>query len=97
MATRPMAFGQQDTIIKAIYDKDMCTKVADGEAYGDPLRPGKGSLVYQIQGGILFLNQDAGFTEVQVHHVTSWKPCVSWHIPVFYTADQSIVIKAKSL
>ena len=85
MATCPMAFGQQDTIIKAIYDKDSgVTKVVDeAEFHGDPLRPGKGSLVYQIPGwDIVSQLKDAGFTEVQVHHVTSWKHGVlGWHIP----------------
>jgi len=76
VATCPMAFGQRDSIIKAIHNSatgqaDLVTKA---DFHGDPVRPGMGSLVYRIPGWeVTEQLQQAGFLEVGLHHVVSWK------------------------
>ena len=76
LATCPLAFGQRDSIVKAVHN------AATGEAemkgvpdyHGDPVRPSQGSLVYRIPGwDCLEQLQGAGFSESRIHHITSWK------------------------
>jgi len=65
LATFPFAYGQQDTIIKAV---------------PQPLRPGEASdqpvasIPYQIPGWrIIKLLQDLGFSDSRIHYTASWK------------------------
>lgn len=76
LATFPMAFGQQESVIKARWNPATGTTECVGEPdfHGDPIRPDQGSLVYQIPGwDVLDLTRDAGFHTAIVHAVTSWK------------------------
>ncbi|NDC34032.1 MAG: class I SAM-dependent methyltransferase [Synechococcaceae bacterium WB9_2_112] len=76
IATFPMAFGQRESIIKASYISAGEPVLFRGEPeyHGDPIRPTKGSLVYQIPGwDILDLAATVGFSAVALHLVSSWK------------------------
>lgn len=76
LATCPLAFGQQASIIKARYDPDRqaVQLIGDAEYHGDPIRPESGSLVYQIPGwDVLEQLKRAGFADVAIHHIASWK------------------------
>ncbi|WP_157665448.1 class I SAM-dependent methyltransferase [Cyanobium sp. NIES-981] len=76
LATCPMAFGQKEHIVKAQRNRETGELELFGvaETHGDPLRPEEGSLVYQIPGwAMLDELRAAGFSDVMLHHVTSWK------------------------
>jgi SAM-dependent methyltransferase len=76
MATCPMAFGQRDSIIRAVHNKvtGHAELVTEADFHGDPMRPIAGSLVYRILGWeMLEQLQEAGFLESRIHHVVSWK------------------------
>lgn len=76
VATCPLAFGQADTIVKARHNPQTgeVDHLMEAEFHGDPVRPGAGSLVYQIPAwDVLPQLQAAGFSEVRLHHVASWK------------------------
>lgn len=76
LSTFPLAFGQQESIKKALYNTATGEPVLIGEAeyHGDPVRPESGSLVYRIPGWeVLDQLQAAGFADVAIHHIVSWK------------------------
>lgn len=76
LATFPMAFGQWESLIKAEYRGEEQPAVFRGEPeyHGDPIRPTRGSLVYQIPGwDIMELASTIGFATVGMHLVSSWK------------------------
>jgi len=76
VATFPMAFGQQESVIKAEYVSHLEPALFRGEPeyHGDPIRPTRGSLVYQIPGWeILDLAATIGFRSVAIHLISSWK------------------------
>jgi hypothetical protein len=76
LATFPMAFGQQESIIKARWNPGSghADVIGEPEYHGDPLRPDQGSLVYQIPGWeVLDQARSVGFHTVLMHCVTSWK------------------------
>ena len=76
VATCPLAFGQNDSIVKAASDPTTGETQYFGipEVHGDPVRPTQGSLVYRIPGWEV-LNQlkRSGMAEARIHHVASWK------------------------
>ena len=74
LATVPLAYGQQASIVKALWrgeDQDP-ELLMEPEWHGDPVHPQQGSLVYRIPGWEL-LDQlhAAGFREAQLHAITS--------------------------
>lgn len=76
LATFPMAFAQRQHIIKAEYQGSQLPALfrAEPEYHGDPIRPTRGSLVYQIPGwDLLDLASSIGFSSVLIHLVSSWK------------------------
>lgn len=76
LATFPMAFGQQENIVKAQFRGAHQPALFRGEPeyHGDPIRPTRGSLVYQIPGWqILDLAATIGFSVVMIHLISSWK------------------------
>lgn len=76
VATCPLAFGQRESIVKAVHNPATGKAEVSGEPdyHGDPVRPQQGSLVYRIPGWeILEQLQQAGFSEVRMHHIASWK------------------------
>jgi SAM-dependent methyltransferase len=76
VATCPMAFGQQNAIVKAIHNPSTGEDEVVGEAerHGDPVRPERGSLVYRIPGwDVLEQLKEAGFAEAVIHHEAAWK------------------------
>ena len=76
LATFPMAFGQLESIIKAevISRQEPVQFHGEPEYHGDPIRPTRGSLVYQIPGWeILDLAATIGFSAVSIHLISSWK------------------------
>ena len=76
VATCPLAFGQMESIVKAVADPHTGELKFLGEAdfHGDPVRPHSGSLVYRIPGwDILSQLQQAHFSQSQMHHIASWK------------------------
>mgnify|MGYP006289645579 FL=1 len=76
LATCPLAFGQYSSIIKAECDprSGEIRTIGDAEFHGDPIRPEAGSLVYRIPGwDVLEQLRAAGFSDVAIHHITSWK------------------------
>ena len=85
VATCPLAFGQQDSIVKAVADPQTGATqlLGEMELHGDPIRPEQGSLVYRIPGWELVEQlQEAGFSEVRMHHLASWKHGVlGSHLP----------------
>lgn len=76
VATCPLAFGQRESIVKAIVEPTtgktrLLEKV---ELHGDPVRPDHGSLVYRIPGWeVLEQLKRAGMVQAKIHHVSSWK------------------------
>jgi ubiquinone/menaquinone biosynthesis C-methylase UbiE len=76
LATCPLAFGQQESIIKAVHDNTtgQVHYLSEAELHGDPIRPESGSLVYRIPGWEV-LNQlkKAGLAQATMHLVASWK------------------------
>jgi SAM-dependent methyltransferase len=76
VATCPMAFGQQEAIVKAVHNSKTGVSMLLGKAelHGDPVRPGTGSLVYRIPGwDLLDQLREAGFRKAMIHHVAAWK------------------------
>lgn len=77
LATCPMAFGQKASIEKARHNHatgEAELIVAEAEFHGDPVRPDHGSLVYRIPGWeLLDQLQAAGFADVAIQHIASWK------------------------
>jgi len=76
VATCPMAFGQQQSIIKARHNATtgVAEPLVEPEYHGDPVRPEAGSLVYRIPGWDLIEQlQQAGFADATIHHIASWK------------------------
>ena len=76
LATFPMAFGQQQTIVKAIRDpiSGEVRFLNEAEFHGDPIRPSQGAVVYQIPGwDILTLLRAVGFETASIHLISSWK------------------------
>ena len=76
MATCPMAFGQRDSIIRAVHNNatGLADLLTEADFHGDPMRPQAGSLVYRIPAwDVLEQLQEAGFLEAKIHHVVSWK------------------------
>lgn len=76
LATFPLAFGQHESIVKAVHNPATGEAEVSGEPdyHGDPVRPQQGSLVYRIPGWeILGDLQAAGFSEARMHHIASWK------------------------
>jgi hypothetical protein len=76
VATCPLAFGQQESIVKAVEDPETgeIKLLGERELHGDPIRPEQGSLVYRIPGWeILEQLKEAGFAQTQLHHIASWK------------------------
>jgi hypothetical protein len=76
LATFPMAFAQRQNIIKAEYQGPQLPALfrAEPEYHGDPIRPTRGSLVYQIPGwDLLDLASAIGFSSVLIHLISSWK------------------------
>ena len=76
LATCPLAFGQLESIVKAVHNPNTGQTEVSGEPdfHGDPVRPSQGSLVYRIPGWeILEQLQAAGFSETRLHHIASWK------------------------
>jgi hypothetical protein len=71
-----MAFGQTDSIVKALSDpRTGETQIfGEPELHGDPVRPEHGSLVFRIPGWeVLDQIRRAGMARAQIHHVASWK------------------------
>ncbi|WP_438983042.1 class I SAM-dependent methyltransferase [Vulcanococcus sp.] len=91
LATFPMAFGQHENIIKAEFRgvQQMALFRGEPEYHGDPIRPTRGSLVYQIPGWqILDLASMIGFSAVMMHLVSSWKCGVlGGDLPGVFVAD----------
>lgn len=76
LATCPLAFGQQDSVVKAVADPATGEPqlLGDAEWHGDPVRPEQGSLVYRIPGWeVLDQLRAAGFAQARIHHIASWK------------------------
>jgi SAM-dependent methyltransferase len=76
VGTCPMAFGQQQAIVKAIHNPDTgkAELLGEAEVHGDPVRPDTGSLVYRIPGwDVLEQLRAAGFREAVIHHEVAWK------------------------
>lgn len=76
VATCPLAFGQIESIMKAVADPETGEPqlLTEMELHGDPIRPQQGSLVYRIPGWeILHQLQQEGFSEARLHHIASWK------------------------
>ncbi len=76
VATCPLAFGQRESIVKAVADPQTGQPqlLGEMELHGDPIRPEHGSLVYRIPGWELVEQlQEAGFAEARIHHIASWK------------------------
>jgi SAM-dependent methyltransferase len=76
VATCPLAFGQVESIVKAVADPHTGEPQLQGEAehHGDPIRPHQGSLVYRIPGWELLSQlREAGFSQTRMHHIASWK------------------------
>ncbi len=76
VATCPLAFGQVESIVKAVADPQTGQPQLLGEIelHGDPIRPEHGSLVYRIPGwDILKQIRKSGFSLASIHHIASWK------------------------
>ncbi len=76
LATCPLAFGQQDAIVKAIHNRatGKAELLEEAEFHGDPVRPEQGALVYRIPAwDVLEQFQAAGFSEAVIHHEVAWK------------------------
>ena len=76
VATCPLAFGQTESIVKAVADPKTgeTQMLGEAERHGDPIRPQSGSLVYRIPGWELLSELKlAGFSQASMHHIASWK------------------------
>jgi SAM-dependent methyltransferase len=76
LATCPLAFGQQDSVVKAVADPATGEPqlLGDAEWHGDPVRPEQGSLVYRIPAWeVLEQLRASGFAQARIHHIASWK------------------------
>ena len=76
VATCPLAFGQVESIVKAVADPStgQTQLLGEIELHGDPIRPKQGSLVYQIPGWeVVDQLRKAGFSKALIHHIASWK------------------------
>jgi SAM-dependent methyltransferase len=76
VATCPLAFGQEQSIVKAVTNPQTGEThlLGEMELHGDPVRPEHGSLVYRIPAwDVLVHLRDAGFAETRIHHIASWK------------------------
>ena len=76
VATCPLAFGQAEAIVKARHNPATgeAEHLMEAEFHGDPVRPEAGSLVYRIPAwDVLDQLRGAGFLEVRMHHIASWK------------------------
>ena len=76
VATCPLAFGQTESIVKAVADPETSKPklLMEAELHGDPIRPHDGSLVYRIPGWELLSQlKRAGFSQTKMHHIASWK------------------------
>jgi len=76
LSTFPLAFGQQESIVKALHNPatGQAELIGEAEFHGDPIRPEGGSLVYRIPGwDVLEQLQEAGFADTAIHHIVSWK------------------------
>ncbi len=76
VATCPLAFGQQESIVKAVADQETgeTRLLGEAELHGDPVRPKRGSLVYRIPGWeVLEQLKRAGMAQARIHHIASWK------------------------
>jgi len=76
LATCPLAFGQEESIVKAVSDPKTgeIKLLGERELHGDPIRPSEGSLVFRIPGWeMLEQLKEAGFAQTHVHHIASWK------------------------
>ena len=71
VATCPMAFGQNDSIIKALSDVETGeTRIfGEPEFHGDPVRPDHGSLVFQIPGWQVLIKSSVGWHK---RRFTTW-------------------------
>jgi hypothetical protein len=74
LATVPLAYGQQETIVKAIWrgEGKLPELLMEPEWHGDPVYTDRGSLVYRIPGWDL-LDQlyDVGFRRAELHALSS--------------------------
>jgi SAM-dependent methyltransferase len=76
VATCPLAFGQQESIVKAVADPRTgeIQLLGEAELHADPVRPEHGSLVFRIPGWeVLEQLKGAGMAQARIHHVASWK------------------------
>ena len=76
VATCPLAFGQVESIVKAVAQPETGEPqmLTEAEFHGDPIRPQLGSLVYRIPGWELLSQlHQAGFYQARMHHIASWK------------------------
>lgn len=91
LCTFPFAYGQQGHIVKAIrHPEDGHVELlAELELHGDPLRPGEGSMVYQVPGwSILDQARATGFSKASMHTIASWKHGVlGSEIPVIFVME----------
>ena len=74
LATVPLAYGQQESIVKAIWrgDGQEPELLTEPEWHGDPVQSTKGSLVYRIPGWeLLDQLRAAGFRRAELHAVSS--------------------------
>lgn len=86
VATCPLAFGQEDSIVKALADPRTgnIQVIGEAELHGDPIRPDQGSLVYRIPGwDVLTQLRERGFSDGHMHMVGGvWKHgVVGWELP----------------
>jgi SAM-dependent methyltransferase len=76
VATCPLAFGQAEAIVKARHNPATgeAEHLMQAEFHGDPVRPEAGALVYRIPAwDVLDQLRGAGFLDVRMHHIASWK------------------------
>jgi SAM-dependent methyltransferase len=74
LATVPMAYGQHDSIVKALWrgEGQEPELLMEAEWHGDPVAPDRGSLVYRIPGWELLEQlRAAGFRSARVHALRS--------------------------
>ncbi len=76
ISTFPFAFGQRDSIVKAVRrpDDNQVELLTELELHGDPVRPEQGSMVFQIPGWDLMDQlRSIGFGKTTMHYICSWK------------------------
>ena len=74
LATLPLAYGKQESIVKARWrgDDEPPELLCEPEWHGDPVHPERGSLVYQIPGWeLLDQLKQAGFRDAALYAVSS--------------------------